>query len=192
MSLALEQNISRRNRIHPYKFALWVGCASMTMMFAALTSAYMVRQAAGNWLEFQLPSVFQVSTVVILLSSLTVHGAYISFKNGNEVIYKALVVLTFVLGVSFLGLQFQGWQEMTAAGVPFTLNPSGDFVYVFSWMHAAHLIGGIAILSVALIHAFGLKFRVTESRKLRFQLTFTYWHFVDLLWVYLFIFLNLN
>lgn len=190
MSLALEQNISRRNKIHPYKFALWVGCVSMTMMFASLTSAYIVRQAAGNWLEFQLPSVFTFSTVAIVLSSIAMHGAYLSFKNGKEMQYKGLLSLTFLLGMTFLALQFQGWQEMTANGVPFTLNPSGDFVYVLSWMHAAHLIGGVAILTVALIHAFGLKFKVTEKRKLRFQLSYTYWHFVDLLWVYLFLFFN--
>ena len=68
---------------------------------------------------------------------------------------------------------------------------AGDFVYVISWVHAAHVIGGVAILVVALIHAFGLKYKVTEKRKLRFQLSLTYWHFVDLLWVYLFFFLTL-
>ncbi len=190
MNLALENSISR-NKIHPHKFALWVGCTSLTMMFVALTSAYIVRQAAGNWLEFTLPSVFAYSTVIILLSSLTLHGSFLSFKKGNELMYKGLLIATFILGVLFIIFQFNGWQALTEAGVPFTLHPAGDFVYVISWIHAAHLIGGIAILAVAMIHAFSLKYMATEQRKLRFQLSLTYWHFVDLLWVYLFVFLTL-
>ena len=191
MDLTFEQNISRRNKIHPYKFALWVGCASLTMMFLSLTSAYIVRQAGGNWLEFALPEVFTLSTITILLSSLTLHGSFIFFKKGKELAYKVLLLLTFIFGLTFIVLQYQGWVTLKEMGIPFTLHPSGDFVYVISWIHAAHVIGGIAILAVASIHAFGLQFKVTEKRKLRFQLSLTYWHFVDLLWVYLFIFLSI-
>lgn len=190
MELTLKQNTGR-SKIHPYKFALWVGCTSLLMMFAALTSAYIVRQSAGNWLEFTLPDVFKYSTATIILSSFVLHASYISFKKGNEVAYKALLVLTGILGLAFLGLQYQGWQSLMQNGVPFTLNPSGDFVYVISWLHAAHVIGGIAILAVAMIHAFALPFRVTPKRKLRFELSLTYWHFVDALWVYVFFFLTL-
>lgn len=78
---------------------------------------------------------------------------------------------------------------MNTAGVPLSLNPSGDFVYVITWFHAAHVIGGLGALAVAHIHAFGLPFKVTAKRKLRFELTLTYWHFVGFLWVYLFFFL---
>ena len=191
MNLALERDITKRNKIHPYKFALWVGCSTLTMMFAALTSAYIVRQAGGNWLEFALPDVFKYSTVAIILSSLTLHGSYISFKKGNEKAYKILLIATLVLGMIFFSFQYEGWQALATAGIPFTLHPAGDFVYVISWVHAGHVIGGVAILLVALIHAFGLKYKVTEKRKLRFQLSLTYWHFVDLLWVYLFFFLTL-
>ena len=97
---------------------------------------------------------------------------------------------TYVLAILFFVFQYMGWLELSEAGVPFTLNPSGDFVYVISWLHAAHVIGGLTALTVALIHAFGLKFKVTPKRKIRFELTLTYWHFVDFLWVYLFIFLS--
>ena len=190
MDLTIQQNTSR-SKIHPYKFALWAGCASILMMFASLTSAYIVRQAAGNWLEFSLPEVFKISTAVILLSSVALHGAYIAFKRENETMYKALLVIAFILGMLFFVFQYQGWLALSENGVPFTLNPSGDFVYVISWFHAAHVIGGIAVLAVALIHAFGLQFRKTKKRIIRFELTLTYWHFVDLLWVYLFMFLTL-
>ncbi len=186
----MKQNTGR-SKIHPHKLALWVGCASLLMMFAALTSAYIVRQSAGNWLEFTLPEVFKYSTATIILSSIVLHGSYIAFKKENELGYKGLLVLASLLGVVFLGLQYQGWLQMMESGVPFTLNPSGDFVYVISWLHAAHVVGGIAILAVAMIHAFGLPFRITPKRKLRFELSLTYWHFVDALWVYLFFFLTL-
>ncbi|MEL6276856.1 MAG: cytochrome oxidase subunit III, partial [Bacteroidota bacterium] len=75
---------TRRNKIHPLKMTLWVAIASIVMMFTALTSAYVVRQAAGNWLEFDIPNIFYVSTLVIVVSSLTLHGAYLAFKRGAE------------------------------------------------------------------------------------------------------------
>lgn len=190
MELSLDKNTSR-NKIHPYKFALWVGCASLVMMFAALSSAYLVRMAAGNWLEFSLPGVFKLSTAAIVLSSITLHSSFISFKRGHKGLYQGLLVITALLAVLFFVFQYQGWLAMKDSGVPFTLNPAGDFVYVISWLHAAHVLGGLAVLAVALLHAFSLRFRVTPRRLLRFELTLTYWHFVDLLWVYLFIFLTM-
>lgn len=182
----------RRNKIHPKKFALWVACASMLMLFAAFTSAYIVRQAAGNWLEFRLPDIFYVSTVVILLSSVSLHSSYLSFKRGNTLLYRVLLVLTLILGLAFLVLQYQGWQALTAIGVELTTNPSGSFVYVISGVHAAHILGGIATLLLAIIHAFALRHKVTPARKLRFELTLTYWHFVDFLWVYLLLFFTMQ
>lgn len=178
-----------RNKIHPKKFALWVACAGIMMMFAALTSAYIVRRAGGNWLEFQLPAIFYYNTFTILASSLSLHLSYRAFKQGNQQMYRGMLLLTLVLGVLFVGLQYQGWTELEALGVPLRLNPSGDFIYVISAIHAAHVLGGIAALLVAVLHAFSLPFKVTPARKLRFQLTFTYWHFVDFLWLYLLLFL---
>ncbi len=189
MDLTIQENAGR-NKIHPYKFAVWVGCGSILMMFASLTSAYVVRQAAGNWLEFQLPAIFKMSTLVILLSSATLHASFIAFKKEKEKQYKSLLVVTYLLAILFFVFQYQGWVALSESGVPFTLNPSGDFIYVISWFHAAHVVGGLAALTVALIHAFGLKFKTTPKRKIRFELTLTYWHFVDFLWVYLFIFLS--
>ena len=189
MDLTLQENVGR-NKIHPHKFAVWVGCGSILMMFASLTSAYVVRQAAGNWLEFQLPGIFKLSTLVILLSSVTLHASFIAFKKEKEKQYKSLLLVTYFLAVLFFIFQYQGWVSLSENGVPFTLNPSGDFIYVISWLHAAHVVGGLAALTVALIHAYGLSFKVTPKRKIRFELTLTYWHFVDFLWVYLFIFLS--
>jgi cytochrome c oxidase subunit III len=177
--------VNRYNKIHPWKFALWCGCASITMMFVAWTSAYVVRHAAGNWVEFRLPNMFFISTATIIASSLALQWSYFSFKKGNEGAYKIGLILATVLGLAFIGLQYMGWQQLKNIGIPLTLNPSGDFVYVFTGFHAAHVLGGIAVLVVALIHAFSLKFNPTPKRILRFELTLTYWHFVDFLWIYL-------
>ncbi len=192
MNVALTTNNTRRNKIHPQKFALWVGCASMTMMFMAFTSAYIVRQAGGDWLEFIMPNIFLVSTGVLLLSSISLHASFISFKKGNEQLYKGLMITTFILGATFLVLQYQGWSALYDIGVVFDGNPSGSFVYVISGFHAAHLLAGLAVLTVALIHAFALPFKLTPKRKLRFELTLTFWHFLDFLWIYLITFILLQ
>ena len=173
-------------------FALYVACASIMMMFAAFTSAYIVRQAAGNWLEFRMPDIFYYNTIVILLSSVSLHFSYLSFKRQKFALYRALLVVTFVLGLVFLVLQYQAWMALMSIGVELTTNPSGSFVYVISGIHAAHILGGIAALAIALLHAFLLKDEIKEGRKLRFRLTLTYWHFVDLLWVYLLLFFTLQ
>lgn len=185
MQVTLQSQQYRRNKIHPQKFALWAGIAGMVMLFAGFTSAYIVRQSAGNWLEFQLPQLFYFNTGVILLSSLTLQGAYRAFMRQKETLYKGLLVTTLILGIVFLVLQYQGWTQLMEIGVGLGVNPSGDFIYVISGTHAAHVVGGIGALLVAIGHAFGLKFRVTERRKLRLEMTLIYWHFVDFLWLYL-------
>lgn len=194
----MDQSLSRpiddatkRNRIHPHKLALWIGLATIVMMFTALTSAYIVRMAAGNWLEFQIPDIFYWNTAVIVASSITIHLSYEAFKREAALPYRVLLSLTFALGLLFLYLQYVGWDEL-AKTVPLKTNPAGDFVYVLSWLHAAHVIGGIAILIVALIIALLLPVKASPARKLRFQLSLTYWHFIDLLWIYLLVFLSLQ
>lgn len=177
-----------RSKIHPKKFMLWVAIGSLCMMFAAFTSFYLVRQASGNWLEFELPSAFYTSTVVIILSSVTLHLSYWFFKKMNTLMYRSLLFLTLILGCAFIGLQYQGWLALNEMGVYLDGNASGATVIVISALHAAHVLGGIGALILANIHAFVLPHKVTNVRKLRFELTFTYWHFVDILWIYLLFF----
>ncbi len=180
-----------RNKIHPQKFALWVACAGILMMFAAFTSAIIVRQAAGNWLEFRLPDIFYVNTVVILLSSFSLHTSYLAFKNGRTSLYRGMLAVTFALGAAFVVLQYLGWQMLAGIGIELTTNPSGSFIYVISGVHAAHILGGLGALTLAMLHAFLLPHKVTPARKLRFELTLTYWHFVDFLWLYLLFFFTM-
>jgi len=183
---------TRRNKIHPQKLALWVGIVSLIMMFTALTSAYIVRRAAGNWLEFNIPAIFYWNTLVIVVSSLTLHAAYEAFKREADAAYKGLLIVTYLLGITFVVMQYLGWEALAEGGIPLKTNPSGDFIYAISGLHAAHVIGGIAILTVTLIMAFARKLKRTPARQLRLELTLTYWHFVDVLWIYLIVFLSLQ
>jgi cytochrome c oxidase subunit III len=188
----LAKSTYSQNKIHPLKMTLWVAIGAIIMMFAAFTSAFIVRRAAGNWYEFKLPELFFLNTVVIVLSSLTLHLSYTSFKKGQERMYKGMLIATFVLGLLFVVLQYLGWQAMYDMGATLTVNPSSAFIVLISGTHAAHVLGGIAALAMALIHAFYLPYKPTPRRQLRFELVVQYWHFVDILWVYLVFFFALN
>lgn len=162
---------------------------SLIMMFIAFTSAYIVRHAAGNWLEFAIPPIFNISTAVIILSSVSLQTSFNSYKNGKAVAYRVLLVVTFLLGISFLVLQYLGWTTLLDMGVDFKINPSSSFFYLINWVHAAHIVGGLTTLIIAMIHAFTLKFEVKEYRKDRFTLVVHFWHFLGFLWIYLYLFL---
>ena len=181
-----------RNRIPAKKLALYVSFASMIMLFSGLTSAYIVRQAAGDWLEFPLPNLFYISTIAIVLSSITLQTAYYAFKKGKKIPYQWLLAITLILGVAFTVMQYNAWLEMNAMGVYLTGNPSGAFVMVISGIHAAHVLGGIGALIVAVTHAFILPYYLNAKRKLRFELVLIYWHFVGFLWIYLLVFFILQ
>ncbi len=192
MDTSIIQNREKLYRYNTNKFSLYIALGSIVMMFTAFTSAYIVRQSAGNWLEFPLPNLFYISTAIILASSLTLHLSYTFFKNAKEQLYKLLLIVSFIFGIGFVISQYYAWMELYAMGIDLKRNPSGAFVYVISGAHAAHVLGGIATFIVALIHAFALPFRVTDKRKNRFQLVLIYWHFVDFLWIYLLLFFSLQ
>lgn len=179
----------KRSRLHPHKFALYAAMASIIMMFGAFTSAYLVRQAAGNWQEYVVPDIFYLSTAILLISSATLHYAYTTFKQQQFNHYRAFLIATFALGLTFVIMQYFGWQQLYNIGVPLDGNPSGSFFYVISGVHAVHVLGGIAALFVAAFHALSLKPELTEKRKTRFSLVVQYWHFVDILWLYLLVFI---
>ena len=189
---AVSNNINNRSKVHPYVIAIWIACAAIVMMFAALTSAYIVRKGAGNWLEFKLPTQFVYNTFVILLSSASMQIAYNSYKKGNYKLYKFSLVITLILGIVFSIIQYSGWKSLDSVGVTLTGNPAGSFIYVIPGIHLAHLIGGIFALILACFHAFTLPEKYSETRKVRLEVTTTYWHFVDFLWIYLILFFIYN
>jgi len=181
-----------RGRMHPHKFVLWVGIGSIVMMFAGLTSAYIVRRNQANWLEFALPAVFWYSTVVILGSSLTMHLALKAFKGREMPRYRLLVTITAGLGLLFAILQLVGFYSLGGHGVQLTgqgSNPAASFILVITGLHALHVLGGVVALLVIFIRAYSS--RVKSYNVGRIEIVTTYWHFVDILWLYLFIFFNL-
>lgn len=178
------------NRFHPLKFGLWLGIASIIMLFAALTSAYIVRKAQGNWVEFRMPPVFWWNTGVILLSSITMHWAVNSFRSFKENAFKVALFITFILGLLFMFGQFLGWEDLANRGIYIDGNPSGSFVYVISYVHAAHIVGGLIIMLVMLLKTMIKPFN--PNRLTGVEMMATYWHFVDVLWIYLFIFFQIN
>jgi cytochrome c oxidase subunit 3 len=182
-------NDTRIFNINPQLFSLWVGLASIVMLFGAFTSAYIVKQGAGNWLDFPIPNLFKISTAIIILSSFTLHISRNMFHAQKEGLYRFFLVVSFVLGITFVVCQYFGWQEMKSYGVDLKVNVAGSFFYLITAAHAAHVVGGIGALLATTINAFTLKFNTTENRKNRLEMVLHYWHFVDLLWVYLFIFL---
>jgi cytochrome c oxidase subunit 3 len=185
---------AQRQKIHPHKLLMWIAIASICMMFAGWTSAFMVRKAQGNWLIFTMPVSFWISTAVILLSSFTMHLSVKAFKAREMTKYKSLFGLTAMLGLAFMFLQFSGFYEMHSAGI--TLKSvaegvSGSFIYVISGVHLLHMLGGvIALLLVFLRNHFRTRTKVYSSNGL--EIMATYWHFVDVLWIYLFLFFFIN
>ena len=181
--LAIEQ----KNRIHPHKFTLWVGIGSILMMFAGLTSAYIVKRNQANWVTFNLPMAFWYSTAVIVLSSITVFMASKAFKERAMSRYRSLMAATLTLGVLFIVLQVLGFRALWNIGVTLTANVSYSFLYIIVGLHGAHVIGGIVALVVMSLKAFSVKTRSYSIVPV--ELMSTYWHFVDILWIYLLIFL---
>ncbi|MEJ8758263.1 cytochrome c oxidase subunit 3 [Pontibacter sp. H259] len=188
-------NIDNNNTsgVQPLKYVLWLIIISILMMFGAFTSAYIVRREEGNWLEFDLPSMFVINTVVILLSSVTMQWAYIAAKKNNLNMVKIMTLLTIGLGVAFLYGQLNAWGELVQNNVYFggaDSNPAGSFLYVLTGVHGFHLVTGLIFLLMVLIAS--LQYKVHSKNMLRIQLCTTYWHFLGGLWLYLYFFLQVN
>lgn len=176
--------------INPKVFTMWLFIVSIIMLFAAFTSAYLVRKAEGNWVEFAMPSLFTYSTGVLILSSLSMHYSLLAAKKDQFNALRISISITFVLGLLFLVMQFYGWIQLVEMNVFFVGNPSGSFVYVLSGLHGLHLVSGLIVLIFALVAAFRLKINAKQLTQI--NICATYWHFLDALWLYLFVFLLIN
>ena len=179
--------IEKKNRIHPHKFTLWIGLASIIMMFAGFTSAYIVKRNQINWVTFNLPIMFWYSTAIIIASSITLWLAQKAFIDRQMPKYRSLVVATLVLGVLFIIMQIIGFSQLWASGITLQKNVSFSFLYVIVGLHGLHVIGGIIALMILFTKAFSTKTR--SYNLVPVEVMSTYWHFVDFLWIYLLIFL---
>ncbi len=168
---------------------LWISIASIVMLFAGLTSGYIVRQAEGNWVIFDLPQLLYVSTGIILASSVTMFLAVRAVRNSRAQTGLFMLITTLILGCGFAVTQYLSWQQLTAQGIHFVGNPSGSFFYVISGLHLAHLVGGLIFLIFAVIKVHLKKYSPAQMTGL--NNCANYWHFLDGLWIYLFLFLLL-
>ncbi len=160
------------------------------MLFAGLTSAYVVRAQNGNWLVFQLPPILLISTAIIVTSSLTMFIAQRAIKKDNYKLTSIALLATLLLGFAFFYTQYSGWKLLAAQGIYFGgkfSNASGSFLIIIAFLHLAHMMGGLIALMVSLTKSLLKKYCASDS--LGIELTAIYWHFLDILWVYLFLFL---
>jgi cytochrome c oxidase subunit 3 len=183
----IQEEPDRILRINKWKFITWLFIISIVMLFASQTSAYLVRRAEGNWMEFTVPIIFYYSTAVLVLSSAFLHLAYLSAKKDNFSSLRVFISIAFGAGMVFLVMQYYGWQDLQEQGVFLKGNPSGSFFYVLTGLHGFHLVTGLFVILFAFVAAFRSKINARELNQL--EVCNTYWHFLDLLWVYLFVFL---
>lgn len=202
----MQEEQVRSGKVHPKKFAMWIAITSIVMMFAGLTSAYLVRQANGDWRDYTMPSVFWISTIVIVASSLTLLFGKKQLKVGNVATYRAMMWVTLVLGIAFCVLQAYGFyllyatpQDLIVNGVNLgeqrsvTVggNVSESFLFIIVGAHMIHIIGGIIALLILLLLGYWKRYNV-QRLTLSTEILGAYWHFVDILWIYLFIFFLVN
>jgi cytochrome c oxidase subunit III len=185
-SLELNRVVDQNKKIHPHKFILWVGIGSIIMMFAGLTSAYIVKREQPGWTTYTTPIAFYYSTAVLLISSLTIFFAGKSFVERRMIRYRKLVLVTAILGLVFMLLQWIGFRHLWLSGITFHGSGAGQFLYIIAGLHAAHVLGGIIALFTVYIRARNM--RIRSYNMVPVDVVSTYWHFVDLLWIYLFIF----
>lgn len=184
------QSSQDKKKIHPHKFALWIAMGSIIMMFAGLTSAYIVRKAQGNWVTYHLPVIFWLSTLVILCSSFTMIIAIRLFKNRKMPQFKLMMWLTIALGVVFAIFQYLGFKQLYAQNIRVDGNPSESFLFIIAGLHLLHILGGIIALIIVFFRALRKNVKVYNATAL--EIAGAYWHFVDVLWIYLFVFFLAN
>jgi cytochrome c oxidase subunit III len=208
--MAAAVSSQRYERVSTRKFMLWLGIVSIIMLFAGLTSAYIVRQGEGKWVSFDLPNLFIVSTAMIVLSSVTLQWALVSIKKNNLSSMNIALVLTAVFGFGFVLFQYLSWKQLVEGGIYLvgtvkdinmnyeyirqgTENPAdiqnvaGSFLYAITGLHVVHLLGGLIALCVVLWRAAKRKYSAANYEGI--SLCAIYWHFLDGLWIYLYLFL---
>jgi len=183
----MEKVMSERNqKMHPHKFTLWIAIGSITMMFAGFTSAYIVKSNQAGWQPVQMPKIFFLSTVLIIASSITVYLAQKAMGNREAAKYRTLLTATAGLGLAFVVTQFIGFSELWAQKITLRESIAGSFFYIIAGVHGLHVVGGIVALFVLLLRTYSSKKKFYSTAPV--ETAALYWHFVDLLWIYLFVF----
>jgi len=173
------------------KMMLYFGIASLIMSFAGWTSAFIVSSSRPDWLQnFEMPQPFWISIIIMIVSSITFMIAKRGIKQGNRSLTTLMLIITFVLGLFFIYNQFKGFNQIIDLGYNFTgptSNVTVTYIYLIAVVHIVHVVVGLIPVLVVLINH--LRFKYTAENLVGFELAETFWHFVDLLWIYLFFFL---
>jgi len=187
----LTQGTSQEKQKRAKKMMLWFGIVSLIMSFAGLTSAFIVSSSREDWLaNFVLPNAFTYSTLIILLSSIFLYAAKQSLKKNQVTTTTSLLIGALVLGIAFIYSQIQGFNQIIDSGYNFTgptSNITMSYIYIIAVVHIVHVLAGIICLIVVIINQLNKKY--SSENTLGFDLASTFWHFVDILWLYLFFFL---
>ena len=182
------------SRAHRYRIGMWVALASILMMFTALSSAYVVRAASANdWVPLAMPRALLLSTALILTSSISMDAARRKLRAGFESAYTQFLLVTALLGFGFLASQLFAWKQLARQGVFLTSNPHSSFFYLLTATHGLHLLGGLLALTFLLVRT---RWNTEEASGAATRLAAVdavsiYWHFMDALWIYLFLLLFL-
>jgi cytochrome c oxidase subunit 3 len=189
----LTQGTTREKQNRAKKMMLWFGIISLIMSFAGLTSAFIVSSSREDWLsDFVLPTSFIYSTLIIFLSSIFLYAAKQTLKKNQATTTSSLLIGVLVLGIAFIYSQILGFNQIIDAGYNFTgptSNITMSYVYIIAVVHIVHVLAGIICLIVVIINQLNKKY--SPENTLGFDLASTFWHFVDILWLYLFFFLYL-
>ena len=187
----LTQGTTQEKQSRAKKMMLWFGIISLIMSFAGLTSAFIVSSSREDWLsDFVLPNSFTYSTLIIFLSSIFLYAAKQTLKKNQATTTTSLLIGALVLGIAFIYSQILGFDQIIYSGYNFTgptSNITMSYVYIIAVVHIVHVLAGIICLIVVIINQLNKKY--SSENTLGFDLASTFWHFVDILWLYLFFFL---
>ncbi|NDV15609.1 heme-copper oxidase subunit III [Muricauda sp. TY007] len=187
----LTQGTAKEKNSRAKKMMLWFGIVSLIMGFAGWTSAYIVSSKREDWVsDLELPSAFFISTAMIILSSITYLLAKKAVAKNNQKNGTIFLLITLVLGITFISLQFVGFSQMLENGYYFTgptSNIKMSYVFLLAAVHIAHVVAGLISLSVVLVQQ--LRNKYTPENMLGMELGATFWHFLDFIWVYLILFM---
>ena len=196
-STRLQDNPFTKRR-EPFGFMLWLGVIGSSLLFTTIFVVYLVRMHNENGHFVALPDMFWLSTLVILFSSITLHEANLAFVQERFLHYRIFLGATFILGITFMLLQVSGWLEMIEGGAFIAQNNSVAFIYLLTGLHMLHILAGIVYMSILFRKAVknrtyidSFVYSVNPPNRLRLKLMTRYWHFVDTLWLVVFIFLVL-
>jgi cytochrome c oxidase subunit 3 len=186
----LTQGSEKVKNVRAKKMMLWFGIISLIMSFGGFTSAYIVSSKRPDWNhDFEIPQIFFISTAIIILSSITFHLAKKSIAQGKHQLTTICLMLTLVLGIIFIFIQFAGFQDMVDAGYNFTgptSTPTTSFIFIIAFVHILHVIAGLIALLVVIYNHYKQKYNASDY--LGLELGATFWHFIDILWLYLILF----